>query len=54
MLLRDVKRSLSKNLNITRLHESTVKDVDMFDQKWKSFIDILRKDNDTRNSRYIL
>ena len=31
MLLRDVEISLLKNLNITRLHESSVKDVDIFD-----------------------
>ena len=54
MLLIDVKRSLSKNLNITIPHESKVKDEDTFDQKWKSFIDIPRKDNVTHNSWYFL
>ena len=39
-----------KNLNITRLHDSIVKYVDMLERKWKSFKDILRKDNDTHKS----
>ena len=42
------------NLNITRPQESTVKDVEKLDQKWKSFIDTLRKDIDNHNCWYIL
>ena len=34
--------------------QSTVKHIDTFDQKWESFIDIFRKDNDTQDSWYIL
>ena len=33
---------------------STVNYIDTFDRKWKSFIDIRIKDNDTQNSWYIL
>ena len=43
MLLRDVKRSLLKDLNITRLQKLIVNDVDIFDQKWKSCIDSSEK-----------
>ena len=50
MLLSNVKRTLLKNVNITKLREMTLKNVNIFDHNWKLFIDILETDDDSKSS----
>ena len=49
-----LKGCLLKNLNITRLHEMAVRDVDLVDQRWNTFITGLRNGNNTEKGSYIL
>ena len=54
MSVDDVKRTLFKNLNITRVREMAANNIATFDNRWKLFIDILRMDNNEKNSLYML
>ena len=53
--LGNLKRCLStRNLNTTRLHKMTVRDMDIFGQRWNTFINELGIDNNTVNSWYLV
>ena len=39
---------LTKNLNITRLHETMTKNGDIFDKRWNTFLIDVREDNNTK------
>ena len=54
MSVDDVKRTLFKNLNITRVREMAANNIATFDNRWKLFNDILRMDNNKKNSWYML
>ena len=48
MKVEDVKRCLSKDLNIIKARETTANNIDTFEENWKPFITELRSDMHTK------
>ena len=52
MTLGDLKRCLQKNINFTRLHQTMIRNGDIFDQVWNTFLIDVREDNITKPCSY--